>query len=147
MTDVPTWLKYMMALVLAVILGAISAMPDFHPSPQHPDWTPLIGLIHSLVVGVSFSLIIVAGTALLAPTREDLWARSLRRGGLIFLLFATSDFALEISMRPFLSVLSGHPEMQNSVARAVQVGKGFLLPLVLLLVFLALVFLKYYRRN
>jgi len=146
--SVPTWLKYTMALILAVVLGVISGMPDLElPSPQEPGWTPLAGVLHSLVVGVSFSLIIVAGTALLTRAKEDLWARSLRRGVLVFLLFAIGDFALEISVRPFFSGISGHPEMQHAVTRVAQAGRGLLLPLVLLLVFLAVVFPKYYRRN
>lgn len=146
--NVPTWIKYAAALIVVVILGVVSGMPDLLlPSPQEPAWTPLIGLAHSLVAGASFSLIIVAGTVLFSRSKKDLWARNLRRGVLIFLLFAIGDFAVEISVRPFFSQTSGHPDVQYALARAVQAWKGLLAPIVLLLVFLAVVFFKHYRRR
>jgi hypothetical protein len=144
---VPTWLRYAMALVVAVGLGLLSAMPDLElPTPQDPGWTPLVGLLHSLVVGVSFSLIIVAVTVLLNRAPENLWARSLRRGVPAFLLFALGDFALEISSRPFFSEISRHPDVQHAIARAVLAGRGALVPVVLLLVFYALFFFKRQKR-
>jgi len=146
--QVPRWLKYATALVLAVVLGVISALPDLKfPSPQEPGWAPRIGLFHSLIVGASFSLIILATTALFTRAKQELWARSLRRGVLAFLLFATGDFALQISERPVLSEISRHPETQGIVVRAVQAGRGFLLPFLLLGGFLVAVYFRFYRRN
>jgi len=144
----PTWLKYTMALFVAVALGLISAMPDLElPSPQEIGWTPVIGLLHSLVVGASFSLIIVAATVFLTSATERVWVRSLRRGVLAFLVFAISDFALQISFRPFFSEMSRHPELRHAITRAVVAGRGMLLSVVLLLVFVALALLKHHRRN
>jgi len=145
---IPTWFKYSIALVLVVLLGAISEIPDLElPSPQDAGWSPLIGLVHSVVVGAAFSLIVITATVWSRRRQEGLRERIARLGILAFALFAVSDFALEVLARPFFSGLSGRPGLQNALVWLVQAGRGLLLPLVLLTVFLAVILFRRHRSH
>jgi hypothetical protein len=148
MSDIqtPTWLRYSLALVLAVLVGTISEIPDFTlPSPQDSGWNPLIGLVHAVVVGVAFSLLFVSVTILFNRPQNNLRQSNLRRGVFVFLLFAGGGFAVELLSRPFFSGLSGHAELQNALARLVRAGGGWLLPLMSLAVFIAVILLRHRR--
>jgi hypothetical protein len=148
--QMPAWSKYLLALAVAVLVGTISAIPDLQlPSPQDSGWNPLVGLAHALIVGAAFSLI--AFTATVWYPRGDNRAPT---GGLVqvgkrplvvFLLFAMSDFVLQVLSRPFFSWLSGHSKLQDTLARLVQSGRGWLLPLMFLAVFIAVILLRHRR--
>ena len=148
MSDIqmPTWLKYSLALALAVLVGAISELPDFAlPSPQDSGWNPLVALVHAVVVGAAFSLLLVTVSMLLNRSQDDVRQSNLRRGLFVFLLFAGGDFAVELLSRPFFSGLSGHAELQNALARLVQTGGGWLLPVIFLAAFTAVILLRHRR--
>lgn len=142
-SQIPQWLKYSAALVLAVLLGAVSEFPL--PSPQDPGWSPLIGLVHAVVVGAAFSLIVVSGTILLGQRQGNVRQSILHRGGVAFLLFAGSEFVVDCLARPFFSGLSGRSGMQNVLASLVRAGGGRMLPLTLLIVFIIVVLIRYRR--
>jgi hypothetical protein len=144
--QMPTWLRYSLALVLVVLVGTISEIPDFAlPSPQDSSWSPLIGLAHAVVVGVAFSLLLVSVTILFNRPQNNLRQSTLRGGAFVFLLFAGGDFVVELLSRPFFSGLSGHAELQNALAHLVRAGGGWLLPLMFLAAFIAVILLKHRR--
>lgn len=144
--QMPRRLKYSIALVLALLVGTISEIPDFAlPSPQDSGWSPLIGLARAVVVGVAFSLLLVSVTILFNRPQNKLRQSNLRRGGFAFLLFAGGDFVVELLSRPFFSGLSGHAELQNALARLVEAGGGWLLPLMFLAAFIAVILLRHRR--
>jgi hypothetical protein len=144
--SIPTWLKYSLALALAVLVGTISEIPDFAlPSPQESGWNPLVALVHAVVVGAAFSLLLVIVDRLLNRSQGNVRQSNLRRGVFVFLLFAGGDFAVELLARPLFSELSSHAALQNAVARVVRAGGGFLFPLLLLVVFIAFVLLRHRR--
>ena len=139
--QMPTWLKYSLALVLAVLVGTV---PDFTlPSPQDSGWSPVVALVHAVVVGTAFSLLVVGGNILLKRREGEVRQSKLRTGAFVFLLFAGGDFAVELLARPFFSGLSGHADLQNALARLVEAGGGRLFPLTLLAVFVAVILLKH----
>jgi len=139
----PRWIKYSVALLVVILLGIISEIPDLGlPSPQDPSWDPLIGLVHAVIVGAAFGLIVF--TAIIVSNRQqsNMRQRTLRWAALAFLLFAGSDFALELLARPFFRGLSTHGEVQNVLARLIEAGGGWLLPLVFLTAFVAYILLR-----
>ena len=139
----PTWLKYSLALALAGLVGAISELPDFAlPSPQDSGWNPLIALVHAVVVGAAFSLLLVTVSMWLNRSQSNVRQNNTRKGVFVFLLFAGGDFAVELLGRPLFSELSSHAALQNVVARVVRAGRGLLFPLLLLGVFIAIVLLR-----
>jgi hypothetical protein len=142
----PTWLRYSLALVLAVLIGTISAIPDFTlPSPQDSGWSPLIALVHAVVVGAAFSLVFFGVTILFGRPQGDVPQNKLRRGVFVFLLFAGGDLGVELLARPLFSRLSSHAALQDAVLRVVQAGNGWFLPLIMLIVFVAFILLRFRR--
>jgi hypothetical protein len=146
--ELPAWIKYSVALLVVALLGVISEIPDLGlPSPQDPGWNPLIGFVHAVVVGVAFGLIVFTATIWSNRAQSNLPQRSLRWGVFAFLLFAGSDFALELLAGPFFRGLSTHADVQNALVRLVRAGRGWLLPLVFLTAFLAFMLLRSRRSH
>jgi hypothetical protein len=124
-SEKPPWFPYSVALVAALLVGAI---PEFTlPSPVEQAWTPFIGLVHAVAIGASFSTVIVVG-AIVYSTRPQGGFRqtSLRRGVFAFLLSAGSEFAFECLDRSL------------SLGLFVQAGRREL-PLLFLAVLMALI--------
>lgn len=138
--DTPSWQKCALGLAVAVLVGVVSAFPDIAlPSPQDRGWTPLVGLAHAIVVGIAFSLLLTLANKIWSdPSRENrrIASRIGKRPFLVFLVFAGGDFAVEVSARPLASWLSGHPNPEQTVARLVEAGGGWFLPLTSLAIFI-----------
>ena len=139
--QMPPWAKYSLALVIAVLAGAISELPDLDlPSPMDAGWSPTVSLTRAVVVGVAFSLIIVTGSILFRSQvrgRQNIF----RSGVFAFLLFGGCQFAAECVARPFFAGLSKHIGFEGALIQIVTAGRGQL-PLLLLAVFITFVLIK-----
>lgn len=146
--DTP-WRKYGIALLLVTLIGAISEIPDLGlPSPQDPGWTPLIGLLQAVIAGVGFGLIVfIIATVWSRRSGTDDRGSKLRKGIYAFLVVGGGDFVVEFSTR---ISSHGHPtygEFQHILAQMVEAGRGYLLPLILLVLFAGVMFLKIRRSH
>ncbi len=139
--QVPTWSKYLLALVVVVVVGIILAIPGLLlPSPQDSGWNPFVGFARAIIVGAAFGLLAFTTTILFKTNRGSVHPG--KRAVLFFLLFAGSDFALQLLNRPFFSWLSRHAGLQNTLARLVMADNGWLLPLMFLAAFIAVILLR-----
>jgi len=145
--DTSLWRKYAVALILAILIVAISEIPDFElPSNQDASWTPLIGLLHAVIAGVGFSLVVFIATPWSRKSGTDDRRSRLRKAFYVFLIVGGGDFVLELSTRN----LYGHPnqsQFQLILAQLVRAGRGWLLPLLILALFFGLMFLKIRRSH
>lgn len=145
--DTPLWPKYAGALFLATVMVVISAIPDLDlPSPQDPGWTPLIGLLHAVIAGVGFSLVVFIATPWSRKSGTDDRRSRLRKAIYVFLIVGGGEFVLGFSTRIFLYGHPTHTKLQLILARIVEAGRGYLLPLLFLALFFGFMFLKT-RRN
>jgi membrane protease YdiL (CAAX protease family) len=146
--QIPTWFKYSLALAVAILLGTVSAIPDLAlASPQDSGWNPLVGIMHAVIVGAAFSLIVFTETMWSNRARSNLRQSTFRRIAFVFLVFAGGEFALELLMRPFFSELSRHEDLQNALAHMVQAGNGWLLPMMFLGVFIVIILFRSHREH
>jgi len=140
-SNAPPWLKYLIAIIVVALLGAISEIPDLTlPSPQDSGWSPPLALVHAVVVGAAFSLIVLIAS--IWSNRSQSQQSNFRRGLLVFILFGSGDFVVELLARPFFFGLSRRPELEAGFVRLVHAGRGWLLPLVFLTIFVAFILLR-----
>jgi hypothetical protein len=146
--DSDTWRKYGIALLLVTFVGVISAIPDLDlPSPQDPGWTPLIGLLQAVIAGVGFSLIVFIATAWSRKSGTDDTRSRLRKAVYVFLIVGGGEFVLDLSTRIFLYGHANRTELQRILAQIVEAGRGYLLPLFFLALFIAFMFWKTRRSH
>jgi hypothetical protein len=62
-----------------------------------------------------------------------------------FLALCWNDFAFQLLNRPVFSWLSRHADLQVVLARLVQADRGWLLPLMFLAAFIAVILLRHRR--
>jgi len=138
------WRKYGIALLLVVLIGAISEIPDLYlPSPQDPGWTPLLGLVQAVSAGVGFGLIVFVATAFSRKSRAEDRRYRLRKGIYASLIVGGGYLVVGFST-PAHPV---HTELQLVLARIVEAGGGYLLPALSLALFFGVIFLKTRRSH
>jgi hypothetical protein len=146
-SEMPNWFKYSSAIVVAVLLGVVSEIPDFFlPTLRDPNWSSRVALVNAVAIGTAFSLIFVTARILFPRPANDLRRSTLRQAVFAFLLFGGTEFAFECLARPFSAGLSDHSGLQTALAHLVQAGRGQL-PLVLLAVFIVVLLLRTRRAH
>lgn len=146
-SDTP-WRKYGIPLLLATAVVVISTVPDLDlPSPQDPGWTPLIGLLRTVLVGVGFSLVAFIVTPWSKKSGTDDRRSPVRKAIYVFLIVGGGDFVVEFSSRIFWHRHPTHGEFQHILAQIVEAGRGYLVPLLLLALFAGVMFLKIRRSH